>query len=165
MSTNHPDEDTPTPPRRTTFHVANHGDIDFEQRELERLLMSMGFPTIDELLVIVSAVFVHQAFAEFVENHLATAAAGGSYDIPALDTIINYIVTDSITNEGRYTTANPNMTDWETSDYWARFIQQVYVAAQASNSSWAGVEEDDFALVAWQLFELLLILTRRWMAV
>lgn len=143
------------------FEIPDHGDLEFEEAELERLRMSMTFPTMTDLVNFIAEQYVLGPLTELINDHLQVA---GALNLPSLNDITGAIVTDTQTNARVFTMENPDKTEWRVEDHWARFIQQVYGAAQVSDSSWAGVSEPDFAAVAWQLFELLQFLARRWLA-
>jgi hypothetical protein len=168
MSHNNNDDNDSTPsPPRAAIHVPNYGTMDFAERELERLRVAMGFPIIDALVNFIGTGYVLAALSEFIANHLIAAiaaAGGGDYPIPSLNEVIGRIVADAQNQTGAYTTHNPDTANWDELDHWARFIQRVYTAAQAADSTWDGTAEPDFARVAWQLFELLLFLARHWIA-
>ncbi|OIW22471.1 hypothetical protein CONLIGDRAFT_650483 [Coniochaeta ligniaria NRRL 30616] len=161
-------DSSPSPQRRqpwrpTRIHIPNHGELVFEQAELERLRMSMGFTDMDQLVAFIRAPYVIYPFREFIVDYLRGQGPGAS-NPPSLDAIITLIVTDTQDNTGMFTTHNPDKTGWGPDHHWARFIQQVYSGAQAADSSWVGVSEQDFAVIAWQLLELLQFLARRWLA-
>jgi hypothetical protein len=142
-------------------NLPNDADFVWEEAELERLRMSLGFNSMAELVAFIAEAFVLSAFAEFTDDFLY---GSGGFDVPSLDHITRAMTADSHSGTRIYTSANPDKSTWGVVDHFSRFIQQVYNEAQAADSSWGGVTEPDFVIIAWQLFELLVFLARRWLA-
>jgi hypothetical protein len=154
---------TPSPPQRlpgrAPRHLPNDEDFAWEEAELERLREALRFDTVFDVIAFVSQVFVLNPFTEFTNNFLA---GSGGFTTPSLHDITEAITYDMNGNQV-YLAAIPDTSNWNVVDHFARFIQRVYNGAQLADSSWAGVEEPDFAIVAWMLYELLVFLSRRWL--
>lgn len=134
----------------------------WENSELARLMAALGFETLTDIIDFIASEAVSTPFVEFVNDFLVQN--GGFDDIVlSLDDIINSIMQDRENGDLAYNAEDPDKSEWTLVNHFARFIIQAYTLAQETDSTWQGVDEADFAVIAWQLYELLVFLSRRYL--